>query len=320
MEPTYSIGNLPIYGDLILAPMDGISDIPFRSLCRRFGSAISYTPFVRARDLLLNQPRAWDELKFLPSERPVAFQIYDESETRLLEATMRIERLQPDFIDINMGCPIRKISNRGAGAGMLRDPDKIARIVRSLSKAVSVPITAKIRLGWDENEMNYLEVCRAIEDNGGAMIAVHARTRSQGYRHDADWDAIADIKDAVGIPVVGNGDVRTPMDIDRMIAHTGCDAVMIGRSAIGNPWIFQRKASQEIPPDDVVEMINEHLDQMMDYYDYEKGLLNFRKHLSRYLNALDLDDNLRKNLLTTTDREVVRALLSEFSTLNLQIA
>lgn len=301
----FTVGSIPIYGDLLLAPMDGVSDVPFRSICRRYGSALSYTPFVRARDLLGNSPTAWQTLQFLPSERPVAFQLYDESEARLVEAVEEILHLQPDLIDINMGCPIRKISNRGAGAGMLRDPEKIARVIRALSETSSVPITVKIRLGWDENERNYLEVCHAIEENGGALIAVHARTRSQGYRIPAEWGAIAEIKQAVNLPVLGNGDVDTVADIANMLNQTGCDGIMIGRGAIGHPWIFQRIDRGEVPQDEVMRMIDEHLGSMMNYYGAERGTLLFRKHLKGYLEHFDLDQELREFLITCDDRETI---------------
>jgi tRNA-dihydrouridine synthase B len=291
--------------------MDGLSDIPFRRICRRYGSALSYTPFVRARDLLQGSPDAWQTLKFLPSERPVAFQLYDESAVRLVEAAEKALERRPDIIDINMGCPIRKIANRGAGAGMLREPEKIARLMRTLVNTLPVPITAKIRLGWDEGQQNYLEVCQAIEENGGAMIAVHARTRSQGYRTPANWEAIAEITNAVSIPVIGNGDVETSADIEHMIADTGCDGIMIGRGAVGHPWIFQRKDRGEVPLNLVISIIDEHHHSMMSYYGAEKGSLLFRKHLARYLEHFELDEKLRESLITCDDRETIVRTLQE---------
>lgn len=238
--PDFMLRDIPIRGDLILAPMDGYSDVPFRTLCRRFGSSISYTGFVNAIPLIQGDEQAWHELDFLPEERPVVFQIFDQSEENLLEAALRIQELQPDAIDINMGCSSRRVSSRGAGAGLLREPEKIGRIIHRLTAALAVPVTAKIRIGWDQSSLNYLEVAHAIEDNGGALIAVHARTRNQAYLGEADWDTIAAINSAVTIPVIGNGDVRTPQDIERLKILTGCVGVMIGRGAIGNPWIFRR--------------------------------------------------------------------------------
>ncbi|MGH2606391.1 MAG: tRNA dihydrouridine synthase, partial [Anaerolineales bacterium] len=252
--PRFHVGPIPIEGSLILAPMDGFSDLPFRSICRAFGSAISVTAFVSAHDLIADSLRAWHTLRYLPEERPVAFQIFDSSPERLLEAGRLALRRSPDILDINMGCSVRCVSGRGAGAGLLRDPEKIARIITSLSRELPIPVTAKIRLGWDDTCRNYLEVARAVEESGGSMLAVHARTRAQAYAGEADWDAIAAIKQAVSIPVVGNGDVRTLEDIDRLQALTGCDAVMIGRAAMGNPWIFSRRSRQDVSLEEVARV------------------------------------------------------------------
>ena len=240
-KPSFSIGPLPVYGELALSPMDGFSDQPFRSLCRELGSALSYTEFINAIDMEQRTPgplaagslaagslaatplrtaplRAGLErrLAFLPSERPVIFQIFDDDPQRLLRAALRLQEYGPDAIDINMGCSVRCVSGRGAGAGLLRTPLKVARIFRTLSAALHVPLTGKIRLGWDGDSRNHTLVARIMEENGGALVAVHGRTRSQGYGGQADWDAIAEVKQACQIPVMGNGDVRTPGDIRRI--------------------------------------------------------------------------------------------------------
>jgi tRNA-dihydrouridine synthase B len=215
--PSFYINNLPIYGDLILAPMDGFSDLPFRSICREMGSAMSYTEFISAVNVSQQEelnPAIIRKLSYLPEERPVVYQLFDNDPDSLLEAALRLQERGPDVIDINMGCSVRSVSGRGAGAGLLRSPIKIAHIFRKLSQALEVPITGKIRLGWDEEARNYLLVARIIEENGGALVAVHARTRAQGYSGEADWEAIAEVKQAISIPVIGNGDVRTVSDID----------------------------------------------------------------------------------------------------------
>jgi tRNA-dihydrouridine synthase B len=298
--PSFFIGPVPVHGHVILAPMDGFSDLPYRSLCREFGSALSYTPFVNAMQSLARQPRALRLLDFLPSERPVVFQLFDSDERRLLSAAQSVLALKPDILDINMGCSVRSVANRGAGAGLLRDPLKVARIIESLSGALPIPITAKIRLGWDARSHNYLEVARAIADHGGALIAVHARTHQQHYSGNADWDAIAAVKAAVAIPVIGNGDVQCAGDIQRMQEHTGCDGVMIGRGAIGNPWIFQGRDRRKVPAEEVVATIRRHARAMVDYYGEHDGLVLFRKHLVRYIRPFGVPDQTRAALLATT--------------------
>jgi nifR3 family TIM-barrel protein len=202
-------------------------------------------------------------------------------------------------IDINMGCSVRRVSSRGAGAGLLRSPLKIARIFRTLSHALRVPLTAKIRLGWDDDCRNYRLVARVIEENGGALIAVHGRTKHQGYGGEADWDAIAEIKSVVSVPVIGNGDVQTVADILRLREHTRCDGVMIGRAAVGNPWIFSGYDRAQVPGEIARDTMIEHFDRMVEFYGESRGLVLFRKHLSRYITASPLSSDQRIQLLTS---------------------
>ena len=294
----FYVRSVPVYGDRILSPMDGFSDLPFRAMCRELGSAMSYTEFINAIDVLQGNPHIEKKLEYLPEERPVVYQIFDNDPQRLLEAALRLQERGPDFIDINMGCSVNTVSGRGAGAGLLRSPEKIAQIFALLSRNLEVPVTGKIRLGWDDENRNYLEIARAIEENGGALIAVHGRTRAQRYGGWADWDAIAEIKASVSIPVIGNGDVRLAADIERMRAHTGCEAVMIGRGAIGNPWIFSGLDRYEVPADRVRATMLCHLERMLSFYEGDYGLVLFRKHASRYLSPLPLTRDQRKLLFT----------------------
>jgi len=298
-QPSFYIGTLPIHGRKILSPMDGFSDQPFRSLVRRLGSALSYTEFVNAQDVLHGHPHLHQRLAFLQTERPVAFQLFDDDPARILEAALKLQAYSPDIIDINMGCSVRCISGRGAGAGLLREPEKIAQIFRTLTHALDLPVTGKIRIGWDEDSLNHTEVAKIIEDNGGAAIAVHGRTKAQAYRGQANWDAIAEVKAAVAIPVIGNGDVRQVGDIGRMREHTGCDAVMIGRGAIGNPWIFAGLDRPEVTNEQVREMVLAHLDAMQNFYGTELGLVLFRKHAARYISPYGLTEPQRAQLLTS---------------------
>lgn len=310
-KPAFSIGSIPVYGDLILSPMDGFSDLPFRSLVRRLGSAVSYTEFVNAIDVVQGSPRLGPRLAYDPSERPVVFQVFDDDPDRLVTAVLKLLPLEPDIIDVNMGCSAKNVSGRGAGAGLLRTPEKIARIFAQLTRHVDIPITGKIRLGWDDTSLNYLDVARIIEDNGGQLIAVHGRTKQQGYGGRADWDAIAEVKQAVSIPVIANGDVRTVADITRIQQHTGCDGVMIARAAIGNPWIFARLNREDVPVDQVRRTMLAHLEAMHSFYGPEEGLVLFRKHASRYISPYPLDRELRARLLTSETAAEFLSLLDE---------
>lgn len=315
----FCIRDLPVYGDLILSPMDGFSDLPFRSMCRRLGSALSYTEFVNAIDVIQDSRQVAQKVAFLPAERPVVFQIFDDNPRRLLEAALRLQELGPDVIDINMGCSAKTVSGRGAGAGLLRTPLKIARIFRTLSRALEVPVTGKIRLGWDDASRNYPLVARIIEENGGSLIAVHGRTKAQSYGGHADWDAIAEVKHLVSIPVLGNGDVRSIEDIARMKSHTGVDGVMIGRGAIGNPWIFSRLDRKDVSMEQVRETMLSHLESMLSFYEGDYGLVLFRKHASRYLCPFPLTPEERRRLFRSERPDEFLDLLDSLTSLqNLQ--
>ncbi len=297
--PTFFIRDIPVYGDLILSPMAGFSDKPFRAICRALGSAMSYTEFVSADGLSHNSPKSWKYFDFAEEERPIACQLFDHDVDRLVTQCQRVaERLHPSTIDINMGCSVPKISQRGAGAGLLRTPERIAEIFTRLTHSLSIPVTGKIRLGWDDHSRNYLEVAHVLEDNGASAIAVHGRTKMQAYKGEADWLPIAEIKAAVKIPVIGNGDVRTVSDIERIKAQTGCDAVMIGRAAIGNPWIFQRKSFAEVTFEERAALIRQHLVAMLDYYGPRLGLVLFRKHVVKYIKGVPYATDVRLALLT----------------------
>jgi nifR3 family TIM-barrel protein len=312
-SPAFRVRDIPVFGRAILSPMDGYSDLPFRLICRELGSAMSYTEFVNVDELQSRKPtvKAWTKLRFDPSERPMTFQIYGHDEHRLVETALRLQDYGPDIIDINMGCYVKNIAERGAGSGMLCQPDKIARVFSRLSTSLRLPVTGKIRLGWDANSRNHVQVARILEDNGASLVAVHGRTRAQAYKGEADWDAIAEVKQAVGIPVIGNGDVRTPADIGRLRAHTGCDAVMIGRAAIGNPWIFAGKDRHEVTLEEKAALMRRHLALNLDFYGPQVGLVLFRKHAAKYIHGLPNEAELRVPLLTCTTVDEFDRLLAE---------
>lgn len=309
--PHFYIRSIPIYGDLILSPMDGYSDLPFRALCRELGSAMSYTEFINAVDILNNHPHVHEKYTFLESERPMVFQIFDNEPERLIETARRLRRFKPDIIDINMGCSAKTVAGRGAGAGLLKTPLKIARIFHRLTRELDIPITGKIRLGWDDATRNYRLIARIIEQEGGALIAVHGRTKAQSYSGNADWDAIAEVRQTVKIPVIGNGDVKTAADIERIKAHTGCTAVMIGRAAIGNPWIFSRLDRPQVALEQVQKTLLRHLDLSVNFYGPKRGLMLFRKHATRYLSPYGLPAELRYQLMTAELPEQFLALVEQ---------
>lgn len=310
VSPTFRVGAVPVYGDAILSPMDGFSDWPFRSICRALGSAMSYTEFVKAQFIVHALEHIAARFTYDEAEHPVVFQIYGDDPEELLEAALRLQEKRPDIIDINMGCPARTVANRGAGVGLMRTPLKVARIFRKLSAALEVPVTGKIRLGWDDYR-SYKLIARIVEENGGAAVVVHGRTKEQGYGGQANWDAIAEVKAAVKIPVIGNGDVKSVVDIEWMKAHTGCEAVMIGRAAVGNPWIFSRLDRSQVTPEMVRQMVHQHLERNLAFYGPRKGLLLFRKHALQYLKLQRLPRATRTKILLQDQVDGFLALLEE---------
>ncbi|MGB8215245.1 MAG: tRNA-dihydrouridine synthase family protein [Anaerolineales bacterium] len=315
-SPSFHVGDVSVYGDAILAPMDGYSDWPFRSLCSQLGSAMSYTEFVRAEFIVRAYEYTLPRFAYAEAERPVAFQIYGDDPQEILNAALRVQELSPDIIDINMGCPAKTVANRGAGVGLMRTPLKVAHIFRKLSAALEVPVTGKIRLGW-EGCRNYTLIARIVEENGGAAIAIHGRTKEQGYGGQADWDAIAEVKAAVKIPVIGNGDVKSAADIERMKRYTGCDAVMIGRAAVGNPWIFSRLDRTQVTAEMLHQMVHQHLERSVAFYGPNKGMILFRKHAMQYLKLQRLPRVVRTEiLLQKTPQDFLLQLEKNYAGLN----
>ena len=291
---TFHIRDLPVYGDTILSPMAAYSDVPFRAICRQFGAALHYTEFVPTEALLGDPNPLWRRLDVHPAgEHPMVFQIFGNDAQQILRAAQRIESWGADIIDINMGCSVPKVSEKGAGVGMMRQPKLVADTFRLLSKHLRVPVTGKLRLGWDEASQNYLEIAKIMVDNGAALVALHGRTRSQKYRGKADWDAIARLKQLVNVPVLGNGDVRTVADIDRLKAYTGCDGVMIGRAALGNPWLLARQDREQLTFGEITAVIRQHLHEAISYYGTADGLQNINRHLKKYFSGLALKPFLR---------------------------
>lgn len=282
-QPIFHIGPIPVYGDLILAPMDGICDQPTRALFREMGSAVTYTEFINVMDVPARLNKLDRRIAFTPMEQPLGFQLYGSQPEDFLSAAKILLADLPDFFDVNLGCSVRRVAGRGAGAGMLAQPQLIEETFRLLKAEIDLPITAKIRIGYDEEHRNYLEVAELLEKHGAAALAVHGRTRKQNWSIPSDWGPIREIKQRAGIPVIGNGDVSSVADIERMFTETGCDAVMIGRAALGNPWLFSRLDKIELPQKEILAVIRRHWNDMAAFYGPEKASFTFRKHLKAYL-------------------------------------
>ncbi len=281
-----------------LAPMDGYTDVPFRSICRSFGADILYTEFIHGLDIQYAPKLVAKKLVISEKERPIGFQIYDNEPARIVKAAKYLETFSPDFIDINLGCSINGIKSRGAGAGMLKNPRMIANLMHELTTTLKCPVSAKIRLGWDHQSLNYDLVSGLLEQNGASFIAVHGRTAADKFSDPVNWQAIREIKEKLSIPVIGNGNIIKLHDIFRMHEHTNCDAVMIGRSAIGNPWIFDQTRTGEPSPDLVLETMMHHLELNLSFYGDPLGLILFRKHAVNYLARYKPSSSDKRKLLT----------------------
>ena len=300
----FSVGTVNIGGPLLQAPLDGWTNEPFRRITRELGSPVSITEFINGLDVVHKTPCLPKRIAFDPSERPIIFQLFDDDPDRLIRAACILEeRCRPDIFDVNMGCSARQVSNRGAGAGLLRCPDKIRAILTGLTACLSIPVTVKIRLGWDSSSINYLEIGKLAEDCGASMVTLHARTREQQYGGSADWSAIAALKQSLGIPVVGNGDVMSLADAERMMRETGCDAVMIGRAALKNPWIFAGYDFEEVPAGIFRGTCMKHLEYNKAWYGDQWGCVTFRKFAKRYLSRVNVSREDVQKLMTTDEPE-----------------
>jgi len=281
-----------------LAPMDGYTDQPFRMICKKFGANILYTEFIHGLDVQQRNHFIAPKLVYSDIERPIGIQIYDNDPSRIVQAAQYLSKYEPDFIDINLGCSISGIKSRGAGAGMLKTPDSIAWLMDDLSTSLPCPVSAKIRLGWDHDSQNYLLVTTLLQDHGAAFVAVHARTAADKFTDPANWQAIREIKSILRIPVIGNGNVFKLHDILDMKEQTACDAVMIGRGAIGNPWVFDLDFTGEPAPVLVLDTMLEHLHLNLTFYGDPLGLILFRKHVVQYLNRYNPSSSVKRHLLT----------------------
>ena len=305
------IGNVILDNNVILAPMAGVSDLPFRLLCRQMGAGLVCMEMVSAKAILYNNKNTDSLMEIHPEELPVSLQLFGSDPDIISEQAKRIEERPFAILDINMGCPVPKVVNNGEGSALLKNPKLVEEILTKLVKAVNKPVTVKIRRGFDENSINAVEIARIAESCGVAAVAVHGRTREQYYSGKADWDIIAAVKDAVKIPVIGNGDVDSPQAAEAILKHTGCDGVMIGRAAQGNPWIFRdvvsylEKGVIPEPPTNAEkkEIILRHAALQLEYKGEYTGVREMRKHLSWYTVGMPHSAKFRQTINTMESME-----------------
>lgn len=305
------IGNVALENPVILAPMAGVTDLPFRVLAKEMGCGLVYTEMVSDKGLIYQNTHTVNMLEINSDERPVSIQIFGSEPDSMAAAAKIVEQAGADIIDINMGCPTPKIVKNGEGSALMRNPERAFAIMCSVRDAVSVPVTVKIRKGWDDSSVNAVEIAELAERAGIAAIAVHGRTREQFYTGKADWKVIRAVKQKISIPVIGNGDIRSPQDAAAMLTETGCDGIMIGRGAQGNPWLFRQivhyLASGEIlPPPSLAEriaLILRHLDMLVEHKGQYIGIREMRRHAAWYTKGLPHSAELRHHFNQAETKE-----------------
>ena len=311
------LGNLELENNVFLAPMAGVTDLPFRLLCKEMGCGLVYSEMVSAKGILYDNKNTTELLEIDPNERPVAVQLFGSDPEILGAMAKKIEPYPIDIIDVNMGCPAPKIVKNGEGSCLMKTPELVGKIVKSLVESQSKPVTIKFRKGFDDDHINAVEIAKIAEANGASAVAVHGRTREQYYSGKADWDIIKQVKAAVNIPVIGNGDVFTPQDAKNLFEHTGCDAIMVGRGAQGNPWIFKRilhylETGELLPEptaEEKVEKALRHSQMLIDYKGEYIGVREMRKHMAWYMKGLPGVAELRGKLNHAENMEQLEVLL-----------
>lgn len=314
------IGNVKLPNNIALGPMAGVTDLPFRILCKEQGVGLIYTEMVSAKGIYYNNKNTEDLLRVEEAERPVALQLFGSDPQIMSEMAKKIEERNFDILDINMGCPVPKIVNNGEGSALMKNPLLAGQIVEAVAKAIKKPVTVKIRRGFFRDECTAPEFAKVLEESGAAAIAVHGRTREQFYSGEADWEVIRKVKEAVKVPVIGNGDIFTPMDAKRMMEETGCDGVMIARGARGNPWIFKQTEeylrsgilSEKPSFDEVIEMIKRHAVLITEFKGEYLGIREMRKHVAWYTTGYKGSAKLRGQMNEVETMEQLVELLEHY--------
>lgn len=298
------IGNVEIKNNVVLAPMAGVTDLPFRLLCREMGCGLLYTEMVSAKAILYNNKNTESLLTVTAGENPISVQLFGSEPQIMADIAKRIEEKPFDIIDVNMGCPVPKVVNNGEGSALMKNPKLVGQIVEAMAKAVKKPVTVKLRAGFNSESINAPEIAHIVQESGGAAVAVHGRTREQYYSGHADWNVIRQVKEKIKIPVIGNGDILCGNDAIRMMEQTGCDAVMIGRGARGNPWIFRQisqylinGAEPEKPSaEQVCDMILRHARMLIKTKGEYTGIREMRKHFAWYTSGMKHASGLRNEV------------------------
>ncbi|MFN2458576.1 MAG: tRNA dihydrouridine synthase DusB [Chitinophagaceae bacterium] len=306
---------------LLLAPMEDVSDPPFRSVCKANGVDLMYTEFISSEGLIRNAIKSMQKLDISDDERPIGIQIFGGDEEAMAMSAKIVEAVNPDLVDINFGCPVKKVVTKGAGAAVLKDVDLMVRLTKAVVTSTSLPVTVKTRLGWDDANINIVEVAERLQDAGIKALAIHGRTRCQLYKGDADWSWIAKVKDnpRIHIPIFGNGDVDTPEKALELKNKYGVDGIMIGRAAIGNPWIFNEikhylKYSEKLPPPAIRQRINvirNHLHYSIQWKGLTAGINEMKRHYANYLKGLPNIKEFRSRLVTSSTLEEILDVLNE---------
>ena len=318
----FKIGNVEIKNRVVMAPMAGISDSAYRTIIKEMGAGLICAEMVSDKAIYYNSKKTIDMLYMDDKERPISQQIFGSDKESFVYAAKYIEKhMHPDIIDINMGCPVPKVAIRAqAGSALLKSPDKVYEIVKSVVESVKVPVTVKIRSGWDSNSINAVEIAKVIERAGASAITVHPRTRSQGYSGKADWNIIKEVKENVSIPVIGNGDIKTCYDAKKMIELTNCDAVMIGRGLIGNPWLVKETINyleKSIEPQKIdnkvkIDMILNHLERIRKTKNDKLALLEIRTHISYYLKGIKGSTDIKNSIFKTKTIDELKKILFDY--------